>query len=210
MTKPIAIAIFAALALLASATAHAADPAPAKIFVVRHAQAWKNMPASARPAGMTTAQLDSLTPKGLEQATEVGRKLAGRGIVAVYASPAQRAQQTAERIGKELGLTPVTDDAFRPLDTGTDARAASGTTRARNWESGKDPRPPGGESLADGWKRASDAVAAIAAKHAGAAVVVVTHGEIASSLLTRAAGEELLAGYFDHFPAEASIHELKP
>lgn len=203
-------AALAATATLAEESTTAATPAPMHLLLVRHASAWKNVPPAQRPHAMSAAELDSLTPQGRARAESIGRSLAGKGVVAVYASPAQRAQQTAAAIATALGLgAPITNQAFRPLDTGTDTTAARGTTRMKNWKSGRDPRPPSGESLADGQTRASDALAELAKQHAGQTVVVVTHGEIASSLITRAAGQELLANYFKNFPEEGSIHPLE-
>ncbi len=159
---------------------------------------------------MSSAELDSLTPQGRSRAEAIGRQLVGKGVVAVYASPAQRAQQTAAAIATALALgAPITNDAFRPLDTGADANAASGTTRMKNWKSGSDPRPPSGESLSDGQTRASNALAELAKKHPGETIVVVTHGEIAASLITESAGQDLLSHYFQNFPAEGSIHLLE-
>ena len=201
--------LLAASAAVAEESPPAAAPAPMHLLLVRHASAWKNVPPAQRPRPMSSEELDSLTPQGLARAEAVGRSLAGKGVVAVYASPARRAQQTAAAIAKALGLgAPITNEAFRPLDTGADAAAASGTVRARNWKSGMDPRPPGGESLIDGQTRASAALTQLAKQHAGQTVVVVTHGEIASSLITKAAGQDLLANYFKNFPDEGSVHEL--
>jgi probable phosphoglycerate mutase len=205
--------LFAAM-LATTARAEQAAPEAAKqpmhLLLVRHASAWKNVPASQRPRAMTAAELDSLTPQGLARAEALGRSLASKGVVAVYASPARRAQQTAAAIATALGLgAPVTNDAFRSLDVGSDRAAASGTARMKGWKSGRDPRPPSGESLHDGQTRASDALTELAAKHAGETVVVVTHGEIASSLITKAAGQDLLTHYFENFPAEGSVHPIE-
>lgn len=180
-----------------------------RVYVIRHASAWKNVPAAKRPRAMSAAELDALTPDGLAKAERVGASLRGKRIVAVYSSPARRAQQTAAAIAKALGLEPIVEDAFRTLDTGSDRAASSGTARMRNWKSGKDPQPAGGESLHDGFDRASAKLAAIEKEHAGRAVAVVTHGEIAASLLADAAGEDILKGYFDHFPPEGSVHEIE-
>jgi probable phosphoglycerate mutase len=191
--------------------AEEASPAPAaRVFVVRHAQAWKNVPSLLRPKKMSADELDALTPKGLARAEALGKELAGRDVVAVYSSPARRAQQTAAAIAQALGLgAPIVSESFRTLDSGSDPNAASGNARMKNWKAKKDPRPAAGESLADGNARASTAIAELATKHTGHAIVIVTHGEIASSLLTKAAGQDLLTGYFDHFPDEGSIHELQ-
>jgi len=213
-SKRCACALFVMFAVtLTAARSVAEQPAPAptlRVFVVRHAQAWKNVPSLLRPKSMSAEELDALTPKGLARAEEIGKELAGRDVVAVYSSPARRAQQTAAAIAHALGLgAPIVSESFRTLDSGSDPDAASGSARMKNWKAKKDPRPAGGESLADGNARASTAVAELAKKYHGHAIVIVTHGEIASSLLTRAAGQDLLAGYFDHFPDEGSIHELQ-
>ncbi len=201
-----------AAATLAGGRSLAAEPAAAptlRVFVVRHAQAWKNVSSQQRPHAMSADELDALTPKGIARAEQLGKELGGRDVVAVYSSPARRAQQTAGAIATALGLgAPIVSDSFRTLDTGNDAKASSGTARMKNWKAKKDPRPAGGESLTDGNARASAELAKIATQHAGHAIVIVTHGEIASSLLTKAAGQDLLTGYFTHFPDEGSIHEL--
>lgn len=202
-------ALFAAVAI--AVPAHAQEPvaAPMHVLLVRHASAWKNVPSAQRPRPMSTAELDSLTPSGLALADKVGKSLADKDVVAVYTSPARRAQQTAAAIAKATGVgEPIKSDAFRSLEVGTDARAASGTTRMKNWKSGDDPRPPGGESLEDGLTRANAELLQLAKKYPGKTIVVVTHGEIASSLITQAAGQDLLANYFKNFPNEGSVHEF--
>lgn len=195
----------------ATASDPAAAPAPAalRVYVVRHAQAWKNVPASERPAGMAGAALDALTPDGDAQAERIGKSLAGAGLAAVVASPARRARQTAEGIARGAGAPePETQDAFRPLDNGTDPRAADSRWRTRNWSAGADPRPPGGESLADGLERAVRAIEALAARHPGRSVVVVTHGEITAALRSRALGISPLAGHAKQFVAEGTVSAI--
>jgi broad specificity phosphatase PhoE len=213
LTRRTALALLLCL-LLAPLSARAQDAAgagaPLRVYVIRHAQAWKNVPASLRPRKMSEQELDALTGQGLVRALEIGKELAGRDVAAVYASPARRARQTAEAIAKGLGLPePVASEAFRPLDTGSDHAAASGTARMKSWKAGEDPRPPGGESLGDGFARASRELEALRAKYAGRAIAVVTHGEISASLLAKAAGEDIVKGYFDHFPDEGSIHAIE-
>lgn len=203
-----------ALLLPASARAQGAAPArvdpAARVYVVRHANAWKNVPAAKRPPSMSAEELDALTPGGLAKAEKVGASLRGKDIVAVYCSPARRAQQTAAAIATALGLeAPVVDEAFRTLDTGSDRAASSGSVRMRNWKSGKDPQPSGGESLHDGFARASARIETLEKQYPDDAIVVVTHGEIAASLLANAAGEDILKGYFAHFPDEGSVHAIE-
>jgi broad specificity phosphatase PhoE len=214
VTRPLRLAaLLFCLAISFAARAEdpaTADGAPMRVYVIRHASAWKNVPAAQRPHPMRDDELDALTPQGLARADALGRELTGRHIAAVYCSPARRAQQTAAGIAKGLGVgAPVVSESFRTLDTGPDKSAASGTVRMKSWKAGKDPRPPGGESLGDGFARASAELAALRAEFAGRAIAVVTHGEISASLLAKAAGEDIVRGYFDHFPNEGSVHVIE-
>jgi broad specificity phosphatase PhoE len=205
---------FALLLLLAPASQGGAQepaaPPVLRVYVVRHAQAWKNVPAQLRPKSMTDEQLDALTPKGLEQAERIGKTLGGHEVVAVYTSPARRAQQTAGAIARALGLPtpPSVDEAFASLSAGSDKSALDWRWRTRNFDAGKDPRPAEGESLADGLSRAERAITQIAVEHPGHAVVVVTHGEIAAALLGRAAGTPPVASYRKNFIDEGTVREI--
>lgn len=69
--------LLAAFTLLASACARSPPneaPGPALVYVVRHAEAWKDVPDA--PPGV---DLDALTPPGQAQAEALGRWLAERG-----------------------------------------------------------------------------------------------------------------------------------
>jgi probable phosphoglycerate mutase len=189
--------------------ATSASPSALRVYLVRHAQAWKNVPALRRPPGMSEEQLDSLTEKGQEQARAIGRRLRGAGITRVVSSPAQRARQTAEAIAGELGIGPVeVSEAFQPLQHGTSRQAADFRWRTGHWKAGRDPRPEGGESLADGLARAAADLDARAAAAPGTAIVVVTHGEITAALRSRAAGISPLAGHESNFVPEATVSEV--
>ncbi len=216
-----------ALALLASVVLGTASPAGAerpvfsplgaepgpdplvRVYVVRHAEAWKNVPFLRRPPGLSAAQLDSLTDRGRAQARAVGTRLAGAGVTRVVSSPAQRARQTAERIADVLGTGPIeVSAAFRPLEHGTSREAANYRWRTGHWQRAEDPRPPGGESLGDGLARAVRFLEAIGRTAPGTTLVVVSHGEITAALLSRAAGMSPLRGYADHFVGEGTISDL--
>jgi probable phosphoglycerate mutase len=207
-------ALWLLLALLPAMRGAAEEPAAAptlRVFVVRHAQAWKNVPAALRPGRTSDEQLDALTPKGLTKATAIGKELVGLDVSAVYTSPAHRAEQTAEAIAEALGLAepPLVDPAFAPLSAGTEKAALDWRWRTRNFDAGTDPRPAEGESLADGLARAVRAIDGIAAQHPGRTVVVVTHGEIAAALIGRAAGTPLVASYRKNFIDEGAVREIE-
>lgn len=179
MSRYIAVLLFAALAMLFGSRAFAEetkDAAPVfRLYVVRHCEAWKNVE---HPSDMPKEKLDSLTEKGLAQAAALGAALKEKSIAAVVTSPTVRTKQTAEAIGKAAGLEPpFTEDAALALVSG-------------------------GETLADGVKRAKTLAGALAAKHPGKAAVLVTHGDIAPGLLGEAAGTEL--------DKRADKHEVPP
>lgn len=217
-----AIASFAFLVGVAVAGDAAAQQAPfrplgkepatapvVRVYVVRHAQAWKNVPSMLRPPGMPEAKLDSLTEKGQQQAREVGERLRGAGATRVVSSPAQRARQSAEAIAGVLGTGAVeVSESFEPLRHGTSKQAADYRWRTGNWKAGDDPRPPGGEALEDGLARAAGFLEEIARKAPGTTLVVVTHGEIAAALLSKAAGMSPLAGYQANFVDEGTISDV--
>lgn len=180
-----------------------------RVYLVRHAQAWKNVSVPLRPAGLGDAQLDSLTGKGQAQARAVGARLQGAGATRVVCSPAQRARQTAEAIAGVLGTGPVeVSDAFRPMDSGPSRQAADYRWRIGNWKAGLDPRPEDGESLGDALARAAGFLEAVASAAPGTTLVVVTHGEIAAALLGKAAGVSPLAGYQANFVDEGTISDI--
>jgi probable phosphoglycerate mutase len=180
-----------------------------RVYVVRHAQAWKNMPSAKRPPGMGAEQLDSLTEQGQAQAKQVGARLADAGVTRVVTSPAQRARQTAEGIAGVLGTGPVdVSRAFEPLQHGASRDAANYRWRTDHWKRGEDPRPPDGESLGDGLARAASFVDAIGRDAPGTTLVVVTHGEITAALLSHAAGISPHAGYARYFVGEGTISDI--
>ena len=76
------------------------------MYLVRHAEAEPGNPD----------ELRGLTPHGVKQAKELGRKFARRGIRpdAVVSSPLVRARQTAEAIAAAVGASAQTDDRLAP------------------------------------------------------------------------------------------------
>lgn len=179
------------------------------VFVVRHAEAYKNL---THPAEMSKEKLDSLTSKGIRQAIAVGRLLEDEGVVAVITSPTTRTRQTAEAIARGIGLTnpPDVDVAFSSLERGKtpDGESVSWFWREKQWQAGHDPRPQGGESLKDGMDRAGHAIEELARRHPGKAVVIVTHGDICVALIGKAARTPLVECYLKHIVPLGSTSEI--
>ncbi|WET79842.1 histidine phosphatase family protein [Amycolatopsis sp. QT-25] len=154
-----------------------------KLLLVRHGQTEGNV----RGALDTALPGPPLTELGREQARDLVKRLAGEPIVAVYASQAVRAQQTAAPLAAELGfevqvLDGVHEVAAGDLEGKTDKDSITTyMSVVRRWTLGElDPPIPGGETGAQVRVRMLDAVARLRAKHEQAdpdgTVVLVSHG----------------------------------
>jgi probable phosphoglycerate mutase len=163
-----------------------------ELHVVRHADA---VPESDEAFTVyDDYEAHPLSPRGRAQAEALGERFAETGAAAVYASPVRRAHETAEAIAAaagvevrvEPGVTEIsigaTDDAMALRDRL--AWLAMIAMRDGSWAG-----IPGTEPSARVRERMLGALDAIAARHPGERVVVVSHagainaalGAIASS-----------------------------
>ena len=104
----------------------------------------------------------------------------------VLTSPAGRAQESAEKIAAALGAAPVrVETRLRPMELGTDAsgKPLRWDDRGREWAAGRDPVPPGGESMAQMGDRVMEVVKGLRADAPGASVVLVAHGEVIAAFV---------------------------
>lgn len=180
-----------------------------RVYIIRHGEAYKNVP---HPADTPVEKLDSLTPKGLRQATSAGEFLKGKGVIEVIASPTGRTRQTAGVISGILGLDESysQDKSFASIAAGTtpDGEAVTWSWRQKQWAAGRDPRPEGGESFADGITRAVDAINRLVKKYPGQAVVVVSHGDICAGLLGQAENTPVTERYEKNAIPTGSVSEI--
>ena len=107
-----------------------------------------------------------LSPKGVEEAKEAGRRLKRQGLVfdVAFTSALIRAQRTLDLMLEELGqvgLPTTKDQALNERDYGDlsglnkdDARKKWGEEQVHIWRRSYDVQPPGGESLKDTVARA--------------------------------------------------------
>jgi broad specificity phosphatase PhoE len=130
---------------------------------------------------------DGLSEKGHSQARRVAERVANSIQPDVlYASPLLRAKQTARHISDATGLPLNIEHNLAELRLGcpSDATAAvefDGWVRARRYPYTS---PfPGGESLADLYRRGAQAFGDIAQIHWGKKVVIVTHGGLIEMVL---------------------------
>lgn len=83
------------------------------IYLARHGRTAYNH--TRRFQGQTDVPLDET---GLRQARELAVKVAGLGLVALWASPLARARQTAQAVSDHIGLPIRFDDRLMETDTG--------------------------------------------------------------------------------------------
>jgi phosphohistidine phosphatase len=87
-----------------------------RVLIVRHAEAAAGSPDDLRP----------LTGAGREHARALGERFAADGITpdAILTSPLLRARETADEIGRAVGVEAEADDRLAPGAEADDVRAA--------------------------------------------------------------------------------------
>ncbi len=139
----------------------------------------------------------SLSDRGREEAAAAAERLGAlHRVGALYASPLERAQETAAPIARRLGLPVTTEPGLLECDfgewTGADLKALAklpAWTTVQRWPSGW--RFPGGESFSEMQLRLSDCLAALVARHPGETVVAVSHADPIKAALAGALGVPL-------------------
>jgi len=161
-----------------------------RLFVVRHGEtAWSR---ERRFAGSRDVALE---PEGLRQCEAVARALAPQAVVAVYASPLERARASAEVIAKPHRLPVEIDPAFGEMAFGEwegltrEEVAARFPAAYEEWRHAPHlVRIAGGETLSQVAERARGAVQALAASHTGETIVLVTHAIVTRLIVLDALG----------------------
>jgi len=166
----------------------------ARLILIRHGESVAN--AQRR---FTYGPFEPLTARGRAEAIAIAALMRARfDPVALYASPFVRALETAQEVGRMLGLLPRAVEELREQDFGM--------LRGRPYaEYGMEPaaqglgrwshRPPGGETLEEVARRAGAALQAIARAHVGEEVIIVSHGGVMAAL------RGFVAGRFEEAPA---------
>ena len=149
-----------------------------RLLLLRHGETVWNR--ERRYQGWTDTPLSA---EGLLQAEAAARELKEYAITAVYASPLQRARDTAAAIAAPHGLEVETDPAFKELGFGQwegltlDEARAGFPAVYDGWA--KTPHllsPPGGESLAQARERVLAGLERLRAGHPDEIVCLVAHG----------------------------------
>ncbi|HTD34775.1 MAG TPA: histidine phosphatase family protein [Candidatus Elarobacter sp.] len=152
----------------------------AELHVVRHADA---VPASDDAfAVYDDYEAHPLSERGRAQAHALGERFAELSLAAVYASPIRRARETAEAIAAAAGVEIQDEPGVREIAIGAIDDARAMTMRARlEWlamvamRDGSWTGIPGTEPSHEVRARMLSALDAIAARHPGRRVAVVSH-----------------------------------
>ena len=179
-------------AMASRKSARTAPPASTLVLFVRHGQTpttGKLLPG--RAAGL------HLADTGVEQARTAAERIAAiKKVDAVYASPLERAKETAAPISKALGLRTSIDRGLLECDFGdwTGAELKK-LMKLPEWgtvqKSPSSFRFPNGESFTEMQTRIVSAVHALCAKHPGGTIVCVSHADPIKAAVAHAMGTHL-------------------
>ncbi len=150
-----------------------------KVFIIRHGETDWNL--QGRMQGWTDT---SLNARGLEQAGLIARRMQDEsGFAALYSSPLQRAWQTAQVVGRAMGLSPIPDERLKERCLGIIEGLTFPEVQEhypdlyRQWRSEKVrvalPGEEGREIFRD---RVQSLVQEIQERHPDGKIVLVTHG----------------------------------
>ena len=150
----------------------------ARLILIRHGETLWNTEHR-----MQGQQDSPLTARGVWQARRLGERLKTLAFTALYSSDLGRALRTAQGIAQATGHAIVEDDRLRERHFGV----FEGMTRAEMQAHdpgvyqrflSRDPHyaVPGGESPSAFFERCRTALEALAARHVGETIAVVTHG----------------------------------
>jgi probable phosphoglycerate mutase len=181
-----------------------------ELWLIRHGQTDWNV------EGRYQGQIDiPLNAKGLEQARELGKRLAGSKFEAIYSSDLSRASQTADVLAEMLGLPVNLHPGLREINHGEwegqtiaevhERYAPFITERKSNL---LDSRPPGGESPREVAQRVAATADMIHQAHPSGVVMLVAHGFSLATLICQACGFPLTDVY-QHIPDNAQPYIIQ-
>lgn len=135
----------------------------------------------------------ALSADGCEQALRLAQRFAGQPIAAVWASPVQRAQETAAPIARQLRLPVQVEPGFEEIDFGAwTGRSFEQLGLDPAWQAWNQSRSlaccPGGETMHQAQSRALLALGRLRGAYPGQEVVVVSHSDMLKAMLAPALG----------------------
>jgi broad specificity phosphatase PhoE len=184
-----------------------------RVYLIRHGATV--LTAEDRFAGSTDVQLSD---EGRDQAQRLAERLAKTELAAIYASPLQRALDTAQIIATPHALTVAPVGALREIDHGRwEQRTRAEVERDwaeeyARWEA--DPytfAPDGGETGLAVTARALPALLEVVAQHEGERILIVSHKATIRLLLSLLLGFDPRSyrEHLDQSPAALNILDFK-
>jgi probable phosphoglycerate mutase len=186
---------------------------PTRLYLARHGST--SLSAEDRFSGAVGVPLSD---EGRRQAGRLAERLRAVGLQAIYASPLDRALETARIVGRAAGIDPVERAGLREIAHGhweglrRDEVEARFTDEYSAWEA--DPfsfAPEGGESGVAVLARALPVVREIVTRHAGQRLLVVSHKATIRLVLSSLLGFDA-RGYrdrLDQAPACLNVLDFK-
>ena len=153
------------------------------LLLIRHATCEQ---MSERLYGRTVTA--PLSPVGREQAAQLAAQLSRDSLAAVYASPRERARDTASAIASPHRLPVRIAHSLDEVDyggwSGRTFRELDRDAGWRAWNRDRESQvPPGGESIRAVQNRVLTQLRALGRLHAGSRVALVSHAEVIRSAL---------------------------
>ena len=180
------------MAAARSKAASAKGPTSTLVLLVRHGQTpttGKTLPGRAK--GLHLADAGHVQAKAVAERLNVLKR-----IDAIYASPLERARETAAPFAKTRGMAVRIDRGLFECDFGEwtgaelkDLAKKPEWTTVQRYPSGF--RFPGGESFTEMQTRMSSAVKRLATAHVGGVIVCVSHADPIKAVIADALGTHL-------------------
>ena len=168
------------------------SPAPTLVLLVRHGQT----PTTGTTLPGRAPDLH-LSDRGRDQADAVATRIAGlKNVAAVYASPLERARETAAPIARTVGVRARSEKGLLECDfgrwTGLELKKLAKLPEWRSvqqYPSGF--RFPDGESFTELQTRMVSTIGKLATRHRGETIVAVSHADPIKAAVAHAVGTHL-------------------
>lgn len=165
-----------------------------RLFLFRHGETDYNRD------GLTLGREDTpLNDLGRQQAEAIAAAYAGESFAAIYASPLQRARDTAAPVARRLGLPVAIEPDLTEMDVGELGSLTGRELREKHgaflddWlgPDVADVRMPAGETLREVQARAWAVLERLASRHGEDRIAVFTHNFVVLAVLCRALSLDL-------------------
>jgi broad specificity phosphatase PhoE len=138
----------------------------------------------------------TLSEQGRAEAGRLAQRLSDEPIAAVYASPLERARETAEPLAEALGLSVQVASDLQEIDfgawTGARFEDLDGDPAWAMWNQARTlAHAPGGESMLDVQVRLRRWLDAACERHPGQLIAAVSHGDPIKAVLFHVLGLSL-------------------